>query len=262
MRVLPIPCLSDNYAYLVVCPDTNEAAIVDASEAEPVAQAVLSAKVKVAAIWSTHHHWDHVGGNEELAKRYGVDVYGHASDKGRLAGQTRFVESGERLTLGNLGVLVHHIPGHTLGAIAYVVEARVEDSGKGRKAVFTGDTMFVAGCGRLFEGTPQQMQTSLEWLASLDPETQVFCGHEYTEKNLAFAAHVEPSNAEVTHALAAAKETRAAGKPTVPSRIAEERKTNPFLRVDSPEIRQRVGIAEDADAATAFAAVRKAKDGF
>ena len=255
MRIVPIPCLSDNYAYLVVCEKTGDAAVVDPSEAAPVLAAVEAAQpeVKVRGIWNTHHHFDHVGGNEDVVKKHpGIDVYGHASDKGRIPAQTRFVETGESFALGELRVRVIHIPGHTLGAIAYVID----------DAVFTGDTLFLAGCGRLFEGTPAQMHSSFAALAALPEGTRVFCGHEYTESNLRFAARVEPGNAHVAQARERAARTRAEGAPTVPGTLFEERRINPFLRVDSPEIRATLGIAKDADAVTAFAAIRTAKDSF
>jgi hydroxyacylglutathione hydrolase len=257
MRVTPIPCLSDNYAYLVVCEETRTAALVDASEAGPVLQAVRGAEVPLVAIWSTHHHHDHVGGNEEVAAQLGVkDVYAHVSDKGRVPGQTRFLGSGESFTMGSLTIETIHIPGHTLGAIAYVV------SGGGSRAVFTGDTLFLAGCGRLFEGTPAQMHASLASLSALGDDTRVYCGHEYTVNNLRFAKHVEPSNTDVTRAAERAAGLVAEGKPTVPSSLGEEKRTNPFLRASLPEIRASVGVRSDASDVDAFAAVRRAKDGF
>jgi hydroxyacylglutathione hydrolase len=258
MRIVPIPCLSDNYAYLVVCDETNKAAIVDASEAAPVARAVTDAQVSLEAIWSTHHHHDHVGGNEEIAARFHVGaILAHASDKGRVPGQTRLLESGESFALGSLRVDTIHIPGHTLGAIAYIVSAEGE-----APAVFTGDTLFVAGCGRIFEGTPSQMCASLASLARLDDRTRVYCGHEYTESNLRFARHVEPSNGDVGRMADQARASRAAGRPTVPSTIGEEKKLNPFLRAGLPEIRASVGVSATEDPVEAFAAVRRAKDGF
>ena len=220
MSITPIPCLSDNYAYLVTCEKTGKRAIVDPSEAAPV----LAATTKLDAIWNTHHHWDHVGGNEELALKLGVhEVCGHASDRGRIAAQSRFLEEGDRFELGALAVRILHIPGHTTGAIAYVVE------GDGAPAVFTGDTLFVAGCGRLFEGTPEMMFASLAKLAALPDETRVYCGHEYTAANLRFAAHVEPANADVA---AAAKNVKV---PSVPSTIAIEKRINPFVRARTVE---------------------------
>ena len=258
MRIVPIPCLKDNYAYLVVCSATNEAAVVDPSEAAPVIACVDAAKVSLGAIWNTHHHFDHVGGNEELVRHYGLsEVYGHDSDRGRIPGQTRFVAAKDSFWLGRLHVRILHIPGHTLGAIAYVVEASGE-----KTAVFTGDTLFLSGCGRLFEGTAAQMHASFTTLAELPATTQVYCGHEYTESNLRFAAHLEPSNTDIEELHQSVQAMRRHGTPTVPGTLAREQKVNPFLRVRSPELRKTLGIAPDADDVTAFAAIRKAKDAF
>ena len=253
MRVAPVACLSDNYAYVIVG-DAGEAVVVDASEAAPVREALRREGARLSAIWSTHHHWDHVGGNEELAREFSVEIVGHASDRGRLPGLTRGVEAGEVVRAGGIEATCMHIPGHTLGAVAYSLERE--------RAVFTGDTLFCAGCGRMFEGTPAQMHTSLSSLARLAGDTRVYCGHEYTENNLRFAANVEPSNADVTSARARAASQRSRGEPTIGTTIDEERRTNPFLRVGSREIRTTLGIAADADDATAFAAIRRAKDGF
>ena len=263
MRVTPIPCLSDNYAYLLVCPETKEAAIIDPSEPDPILAALQdggrrAGDVKVVAILDTHHHHDHTGGNEAVAKQLGIErIYGHASDKGRVPGQTHFLEEGATFTIGSLLVRVLHIPGHTTGAVAYVVTREPHDA-----VVFTGDTLFVAGCGRIFEGDPAMMHASLSKLAKLDGRTQVHCGHEYTESNLRFAAYVEPSNAAITQARARAAALRKEGRPTVPTTIAEELTYNPFLRPDSREIRQTLGIAESASGAEALGAIRAAKDSF
>jgi hydroxyacylglutathione hydrolase len=259
MRVIPIPCLTDNYAYLVVCEETNLAAIVDASEAGPVERAVREAKVTLDAIWSTHHHHDHVGGNEEIARCFGVrKVFAYASDRGRVPGQTRYLESGESFAHGSLTVQTLHIPGHTLGAIAYVVRSASSSS----ECVFTGDTLFVAGCGRLFEGTPEQMHASLGSLARLDDSTRVYCGHEYTLQNLRFAGSVEPGNPDVAASAARARALRAEGRPTVPSTIGDEKKVNPFLRLFSAQIRAAVGVTVEASEVEAFTALRRSKDSF
>ncbi len=257
MRIVPVPCLKDNYAYLVVCERSGTASVVDPSEAEPVLAAATRERVKLVAIWSTHHHPDHVGGNEGVVRAGGIgDVVAHVSDRGRVPEQTRFVDTGDTVSVGSLIARVTHIPGHTLGAIAYYVEDG------GQRAVFTGDTLFLAGCGRLFEGTPEQMHTSLSTLAALPGDTRVYCGHEYTASNLRFAAHVEPSNQAVAGAALEVAREREAGRPTVPGTLARELATNPFFRVSSGEIRRTLGIAADADAVDAFAVVRKAKDDF
>ncbi|HTB73550.1 MAG TPA: hydroxyacylglutathione hydrolase [Polyangiaceae bacterium] len=278
MRIVPVACLKDNYAYLVVA-SGGEAAVVDASEAAPVRAAVRREGVRLAAIWSTHHHYDHVGGNEEIAREFGVEVVAHVSDRGRVPGQTREVDTGDIVRVGDVEARCIHIPGHTLGAVAYYVDApasRSVDAPASRSVgapapsadamtspvVFTGDTLFCAGCGRIFEGTPAMMHASLERLAALPGETRVFCGHEYTASNLRFAAHVEPDNAAVARAVERTAALRSHGEPAVGTTIDEERQCNPFLRPGSAAIRATLGIAKDADDVTAFAAIRSAKDSF
>ncbi len=257
MRVVPIPCLKDNYAYLVVCGQTGEAAVVDPSEAEPVLAAVKREGVKLVAIWSTHHHLDHVGGNEGVVRAGGIrEVSAHVSDRGRVPEQTRFLETGDVVSVGSVSARTFHIPGHTLGAIAYFIDA------PGERAVFTGDTLFLAGCGRLFEGTPAQMHASLGALAALPADTRVYCGHEYTAANLRFAQHVEPSNAAIGEALSVVSNEREAARPSVPGTLGREKATNPFLRPGSAEIRRTLAIPADSDDVSAFAAIRKAKDDF
>lgn len=256
MDITVIPCLRDNYAYLVRHDGGAEAIVVDPSEAAPVRAALRSAGLDLVGILNTHHHMDHVGGNEELVQDFpGIPVFGHVSDRGRIPEQTRFVEHAERFSVAGLEFAVQHIPGHTLGAVAYIVG----------DAVFTGDTLFAAGCGRLFEGTPAQMYRSLNVeLGSLPDATRVYCGHEYTANNLRFAASVEPSNGAVQRKAERVAELRKQGVPTVPSSIGEERETNPFLRCDSSEIRASVSarLGSDADPVAVLRAVRAAKDAF
>lgn len=250
MRVLPVPCLSDNYAYVLTAGGAD-AVVVDPSEAAPVLAALEAAGLRLVAILNTHHHFDHVGGNEGLLERFGkIPVFAHESDSGRVPAQTELVREGQRVEIGGLSFEPLHVPGHTTGAIAYF----------GHGAVFTGDTLFVAGCGRLFEGTPAMMYTSLcEKLAKLPPQTKVYCGHEYTASNLRFALHAEPGNAAAKEKLARVTEMRERGEPTVPSTIADELATNPFLRVAEPAVRDRFPGATPAEV---LGAVRSAKDTF
>jgi hydroxyacylglutathione hydrolase len=254
MRIVPVPCLEDNYAYLVIASD-GAAAIVDASEAAPVRLALRRENAAPKVILSTHHHWDHVGGNEELSLELGVQVVGHASDRGRLPGLTVGVDTGDTVRVGDLTAHCIHVPGHTLGAVAYYFDA---PSGR---AVFTGDTLFCAGCGRMFEGVPAQMSASLERIAALPPDTRVYCGHEYTESNLRFAESLE-STVPIAEARDRAARLRASGAPTMGTTLADEKATNPFLRLGSSAIRRSLSIDPGADAATAFAAIRSAKDAF
>ncbi len=223
LEVLPIPCLKDNYAYRLRCLTSGYTAVVDPSEAKPVLAALDG---QLDAILNTHHHWDHTGGNTDLLQHFPkAEVCGHASDRGRIPGQTQFVEDGAVITVGKQQARVLFIPGHTTGAIAYHF----------RDDVFTGDTLFIAGCGRIFEGNPAMMHNSLQRLAALPDQTRVWVGHEYTLANLAFARQAEPDNPDLEPTLARAEAARAEGLATVPSSIALERKINPFLRAKSIE---------------------------
>jgi hydroxyacylglutathione hydrolase len=255
MRVTPIRCLSDNYAYLVQPNAGPEALIVDPSEAAPVLRAVRQAGARIVAILCTHHHWDHVGGVEELCAAVGpLDVYGHSSERPRLPGLNRPIEDGSVVEVAGLSVSTLHVPGHTRGSVAYYVEG----------AVFTGDTLFVAGCGRLFEGTAADMWSSLDKLSSLPDPTLVYPGHEYTWTNLRFAAELEPDNPHIRDKLERVAEQRRRGEPSVPSSIGEEKLTNPFLRVREHRVAESVGEDVDVDPnpVAVFARVRAAKDRF
>lgn len=255
MKVIPIPCLKDNYAYLLVCDETGQAGVVDPSEAGPVELAAAKAGVALVAILNTHHHWDHTGGNKDLlAKHPGLKVYGHASDKGRIDGLTDGLSHGQEFTLGKLRIRGLHNPGHTTGGISYSVDG----------AVFTGDTLFAAGCGRLFEGTPEMMYESLcKVIGGLPRATRVYFGHEYTENNLRFAAMMEPDNAAIQARLARVHATRQEGGWTTPSTLEEEWATNPFMRGDSPAIQAKAKALDpsnDLSPAAVLGAVRKLKD--
>ena len=258
MRVVPVPVLADNYAYLVIA-DGGKAAIVDPSEAEPVLEAAKREGVELVAIWNTHHHWDHTGGNRDLLRAQpSLEVVGYGEDQARIPGLTKGVRDGEEFAFEGASVRVLYIPAHTSGHVAYLLPAET--------TVFTGDTLFAAGCGRLFEGDAAMMMASLGRLSSLPPETRVYCGHEYTEKNLRFAATLEPGNARLRDKLARVEAMRRAGRATVPSTIADEKATNPFLRTDSPElaasVRRLVPNLPEGDRVALFAAVRGLKDNY
>jgi hydroxyacylglutathione hydrolase len=257
--VIPIPQLADNYAYLLIDPATSEAAVVDCAEAAPVLSEVERRRVRLGAVLATHHHFDHVGGNEDLLGRVGdLHIHGSAADADRIPGITDRLSDGDSVGFGEVGGRVILIPAHTSGHVAYYFPAE--------SAVFTGDTLFAGGCGRLFEGDAAQMMASLAKLASLPDDTRVYCGHEYTEKNLRFAAMLEPNNRILAEKLARVEELRRAGRPTVPTTIAEEKATNPFLRTDSDElaasVRRRVPDLPPNDPVALFAAVRALKDRF
>jgi hydroxyacylglutathione hydrolase len=256
MQVTIVPCLSDNYAYVLLAPGSKRAVVVDPGEAEPVERALDALGVTLGAILATHHHGDHVGGNPALVQRYpGIKVFGYASDRGRIPAQTEFLEDGQDILVEGLAFRALHIPGHTLGAVAYA----------GEGSVFTGDTLFAAGCGRLFEGTPAQMHQSLNvTLAALPDATLVYCGHEYTASNLRFAAHCEPANTAVSEKAKRVAEQRAQNIATVPTTLEEEKATNPFMRVESPAIIERFApsLGEDRSPAAILGAVRAAKDKF
>lgn len=255
MKIVQIPLLRDNYGYLLVCQKTNSAAIVDPSEAEPAWQRIEQEQVSLTAILNTHHHRDHTGGNEGLLAKQSLQVYGHKSDQGRIPGLTHGVDEGDVIQIGELKGKVLFIPGHTTGHVAYLFG----------NALFSGDCLFTAGCGRLFEGTPEMMHASLKKLMALPDDTRVYCGHEYTESNLRFAMSVEPKNLKLVSRFERVQALRARGASTVPATLEEEKQTNPFLRWDSKEIQASVKARisdQRLDPVSVFATVRKLKDSF
>jgi hydroxyacylglutathione hydrolase len=244
-----VPTLGDNYSYVIACEDTGEAAIIDAPESEPVAKRVDSLGVRVAKVLSTHHHFDHTAANPDLAKRYGAPVYGHVSDEGRVPGFTDGLEEGDQVAVGRQRARVLHVPAHTSGHVAYVFDEA--------EALFCGDTLFAAGCGRLFEGTPEMMFDALQRkLGALPDATRVYCGHEYTQSNLLFAVHVEPDNTAMREMQARVEAIRARAasdwhdatpaEMTVPTTIGEERQTNPFMRAPDAAELGRIRALKDS----------------
>lgn len=256
MRIWPIPCLEDNYAYLLIDDRSGDAAVVDPVEPGHVIEAAHVHGANIKFVITTHHHWDHAGGNDEIKKLIpGIRVYGGSKDS--VQGCTNAVQDGEEISLGlAIKIKALHTPCHTKGHICYNV---TEDCGDD-SAVFTGDTLFIGGCGKFFEGTAEQMYHSLcKKLASLPPSTRVFCGHEYTVKNLSFALEVEPDNPAIKKKLAWSKQQRMENKPTVPSTIGEELEVNPFMRVHTKSIQDATGLINPIEI---MGAVRRWKDGW
>jgi hydroxyacylglutathione hydrolase len=248
-----VPCLNDNYAYLVHEPATGSVAVVDPSEAAPVMDALKAHGLKLTHILNTHHHFDHTGGNLELKEKTGSKIIGPRADAERIPGIDLAVGEGDLVAVGTAIARVFDIPAHTKGHIAFWFEAD--------KAVFTGDTMFAMGCGRLFEGTPAQMWSSLSKLARLPADTRVYCGHEYTQSNGRFALSLEPENPDLVARMKEVNDLREKGLPTIPSTIGIELKTNPFLRPSSAALRKSLAL-ESADVVEVFAETRRRKDTF
>ena len=257
MNIYRLPARTDNYIFVLHNPADNTAAVVDPADAPPVLQKLDDLGATLVTIFNTHHHNDHVGGNRELMNRFSeVEVYGGAQDQGRIPGQKHFLGEGDRVTFANRTAEVFFVPGHTRGHIAYYFPP-VDNDKSGE--LFPGDTLFAGGCGRLFEGTPQQMAVSLAKLRQLPDNTRVWCAHEYTLNNLKFAMSVDGENEELRSRLEKVTAARAQNQPTIPSRLSEEKATNPFLRWNSPALQS---VANSKDPVTVFAHIRKLKDSF
>lgn len=253
LEIRLVPLLSDNYAYLLHDPASDEAAVVDPSEAGPVLAALKEAGWALKHILNTHHHPDHTGGNHALKQATGATVVGPEKDRHRIPDLDLGLAEGDTYRIGTRQLRVLEVPGHTSGHIALVFD---ED-----QAVFSGDTLFSLGCGRLFEGTPAQMWQSLSKLRDLPGATRVYCGHEYTQSNCRFAVTIEPENAALRRRAEEIVELRAAGRPTIPSTIEVENLTNPFLRADRPELQTAQGW-QGRDPVEIFAEIRRRKDSF
>ena len=255
LQVTAVPAFADNYLWLIH--DHQHAAVVDPGDAAPIEAALAAKHLKLAAILLTHHHGDHAGGVADLLKHRQVPVFGPAREK--IAGISHPLAEGDTVDIAELGLklAVLDVPGHTAGHIAYVAHQQ--------HWLFCGDTLFAGGCGRLFEGTPAQMTSSLAKLSSLPDDTRVYCAHEYTVSNLRFAVAAEPGNAEVAQRLADAMAMRERGEATVPSTIAVEKATNPFLRYREPGITQTLkaeGRLQQDEPVAAFAALREWKNSY
>ncbi|MCC5794228.1 MAG: hydroxyacylglutathione hydrolase [Chromatiales bacterium] len=247
------PCLRDNYGFLLHDEASGLTATVDTPEAGPIIAALERRGWRLDYILNTHHHADHAGGNLELKDRTGCTVVGAQADAARIPGIDIGLAEGDEFMLGESRAVVLETPGHTRGHIVF----HFPDEGQ----LFAGDTLFVMGCGRLFEGTPAEMWDSLQKLVRLPDSTRVWCAHEYTQANARFALTIEPDNLALRERAAEVDTLRAAGRPTVPSTIGREKATNPFLRPASPLLRARLAMPEESEVAV-FAETRRRKDSF
>ena len=227
MKIQIIPCLKDNYSYLIIDEKNNIACVVDPSEAEPIIEYLEGTQIKLKFILNTHHHYDHVGGNQKLKEKYGASVVGYKGDKERIPGIDILVSDQEKWVYENFEAQIIHIPGHTLGHICFYFHKD--------ELVFTGDTLFSLGCGRIFEGTYEQMFDSLMKLKKLPKNTKVFCGHEYTLQNSKFCMVYDENNENLKIKINDIKIKLKAGLPTIPSSIKDELECNIFLRSNNVE---------------------------
>jgi hydroxyacylglutathione hydrolase len=227
MKIQIIPCLQDNYSYLIIDETNNSACVIDPSEADPIIEYLENNKIKLKFILNTHHHYDHVGGNQKLKKRYGASIVGYKGDRERIPGIDILVDDQETWLYENFAAKIIHVPGHTLGHICFYFYKE--------KSVFTGDTLFSLGCGRIFEGTYSQMFNSLMKLKELPQNTKIFCGHEYTKQNSKFCKTHDKYNASLNTKINDMEIKLKAGLPTIPSTIKDEVECNIFLRSDNVE---------------------------
>lgn len=253
LEIVTLPCLSDNYAYLLHDAKSGRTALIDAPEAAPIKAALVTRGWGLDVILLTHHHYDHIDGVEELRSTYGASVYGAAADSHRLPPLDLALGQGESFDLFGEPVEVLDVSGHTIGHIAYYLSES--------KAVFTADSLMALGCGRLFEGSPAMMWDSLQRLMALPPETQIFSGHEYTQSNARFAVTIEPENAALQRRIDEIDTKRAKGEATVPASLQLELDTNPFLRANTAEVKAAMGM-QGSENSSVFAEIRKRKDSF
>jgi hydroxyacylglutathione hydrolase len=251
LQIHQFPCLSDNYGFLVHEPASGATTTIDTPDAAEIMRQAEAKGWRITDIWNTHWHPDHAGGNAAIKAKTGARVTGPAEVERIGAAPDRVIDEGDAVELGGAKARVLNVGGHTLGHIAYVFDAE--------KTAFVGDALFSMGCGRLFEGTPEQMWTSLQKIAALPRDTTLYCAHEYTEANAKFAIYYDPINPDLQARVAEVKKLRAEGKPTVPMTLDLELRTNPFLR--APQLKRSIMLPEATDV-EAFADLRKRKDTF
>lgn len=253
LEISQFPCLSDNYGYLIHDPESGETAAIDTPDADAYLAAAAEKSWTITQIWNTHHHFDHAGGNAALKAATGATIFAPEYDRQRIAPADRWVKDSDQLTLGGHAADVIYTPGHTMGHVVYHFA--------GDHLAFVGDTLFALGCGRLFEGSPDDMWQSLSRLRAWPDDTVIYCAHEYTQANAAFALSVDPDNPDLAAYAAEVSERRSRGEPTVPTRMEKEKAANPFLRPDDPALAASVGLP-GASPVEVFAEVRRRKDAF
>ncbi len=252
LEIHQFPCLSDNYGYLVHDPASGETTVIDTPDADRILSEAKSKGWTITQIWNTHWHPDHTGGNLKIKEETGCVIIGPAGEEEKIPGLDRAVTEGSLVNLGAHTARVLDIPGHKLGHCAYYME----ENG----LAFVGDTLFALGCGRLFEGSPEQMWDSLSKLKALPEDTTIYCAHEYTAANAKFAITIEPENQDLAAYSDRVTELRSRNQPTVPTTLSAELAANPFLRADVPELQDAMG--HSGDAVATFAEIRKRKDNF
>ena len=253
MQITPIPCLTDNYAYIIYDKTSKTVGVVDPSEAKPIISFLKKKNLKLNYVLNTHHHFDHIGGNIELKKEYNSKIIGFAGDKHRIPGIDITLKNDERLKFGNSTLKVFHIPGHTSGHICFFFEKE--------KIAFTGDTLFSLGCGRIFEGTHEQMLNSLNKIKKLPRDTMIYCGHEYTYKNAEFCMKYDVENTDLKKKFEKIKKLRSENLPTIPTSLEDELKLNIFLKCDQNDLKSKLNMKNQEDFKV-FRKVRDLKDAF
>ena len=253
MLITPIPCLTDNYAYIINDNNSKTVGVVDPSESVPITNFLKKKNLKLDYILNTHHHFDHIGGNIELKKKYDAKIIGFKGDKHRIPGIDITLENNERWTFGNSKIKILHIPGHTLGHICFFFEKE--------KIAFTGDTLFSLGCGRIFEGDYKQMLASLNKIKELPKDTKIYCGHEYTYKNAEFCMKYDGDNSNLKKRFEIIKKLRLNNLPTIPTTLEDELNSNIFLRCDQNDLKNKLNMKNYEDFKV-FRKVRDLKDSF
>ena len=253
MQITPISCLTDNYAYIINDSNSKTIGVIDPSEAQPIISFLEKKNLKLNYILNTHHHFDHIGGNYELKKKYNAKVVGFDGDKHRIPGIDITLKNNQKWNFGNSIVKILHIPGHTLGHICFFFEKE--------KIAFTGDTLFSLGCGRIFEGNHKQMLISLNKIKKLPKDTKIYCGHEYTYKNAEFCMKYDGKNLDLIKQFEKIKKLRAKNLPSIPSDLEDELKSNIFLRCDQNDLKIKLGMENEEDFKV-FKKVRDLKDTF